>query len=33
VSWDISKKVLNRRLSNDIGNEFTGIFDSLKDNP
>lgn len=33
VSWDISKKVLNRRLSNDIGKEFAGVFDSLKDNP
>ena len=30
VSWDISKKVLNRRLSNDIGKEFAGVFDSLK---
>lgn len=32
VSWEISKKVLSRRLTYDIGNEFTGIFDSLKDN-
>ena len=32
VSWEISKKVLSRRLTYDIGNEFSGIFDSLKDN-
>ena len=30
VSWEISKKVLNRRLTQGIGREFAGLFDNLE---
>ena len=30
VSWEISKKVLNRRLTHDVGREFAGLFDNLE---
>lgn len=33
VSWEISKKVLNRQLTNEVGKAFAGVFDNLSRKP